>query len=113
VHGETFPRTHSIELDFFAGLSDQHFSETFYIINPKVASDKTDPTGNARIANDSAIGEFPVILLGGPFLKHSHAPVTDPDFENPAIPEYEVPVGPPPAGRESVTCLPPEPLSRI
>jgi len=49
VHGETFPRTHSIELGFFAGLSDQHFSETFYIIDPKVASDKTDPTGNASI----------------------------------------------------------------
>lgn len=95
-HGETFPITHSIELDFFAGLSNQHFSETFYIIDPKVASGKPDPTGNTSITNDSAIGDFPVILLGGPFLKHSHALVTDPDFENPANPGYEVLVDPPP-----------------
>lgn len=101
MHGETFAIKHSIRIEFFAGLSNQHFSETFYIIDPGAGSEETDPAGNASIANESATGDLPDILLGGPFLKHSHALITDPDFENPANPEYEVLVDPPPAGRES------------
>ena len=104
VHGETFPRTHSIELDFSTGLSDQHFSETFYISSTQRSHLTKLMPPEMQVLPMTR--EFPVILLGGPFLKHSHALVTDADFENPENPEYEVLVDPPPAGRESCHMSP-------
>ena len=101
IDGKTFEIRHFIRLEFLAGLSNQSFAETFYVIDAKA---ETSPAGSAdsrNASNENAkqdILQLPDILLGGPFLKHSHALVIDPDFENPVNPEYEVLAEPPEAG---------------
>ncbi len=109
IDGKGSHVTHSIIVDFFAGLSNQPFSQEFYVIGSKTLSDNIDPAECASTGKSSAtegIVHLPDILLGGPFLKDSHALVTDPDFENPANPEYQVLADVPPAGWNSCYWAP-------
>ena len=103
IDGNLFPTKHVIRLNFFAGLSNQPFSQMFFIVDPKAGAHQVDPTGCADLPNEST--DIPDILLGEPFFKDSHALLIDPNFENQANPDYEVLASLPKAGLSSCYFL--------
>ena len=108
IDNKSFKITHSVEIGFHAGLSEKRFTEKFYIVDAKTEAQQTNPAESLVTPNGAltqGVLHVPDILLGGPFLKKSHALVTDPDFENPANPEYEVLADPPEAGWNSCYSL--------
>ena len=108
IDNRSFKIMHSIEISFHAGLSDKRFTEKFYIVDAKIEAQQISPAeilGTPNRTPTHRVLHVPDILLGGPFLKISHALVTDPDFDNPANPEYEVLADPPEAGLNSCYSL--------
>lgn len=114
MDGKTFQITQAITLDFEAGYLQNRFSSDFFIIGHENINlldrpstldmqkpiQNTCPSAEAQALTSTVV--VPDILLGEPFLRMSHALMTDVEFQNPADPRYEVLVPPPAEGIASV-----------
>lgn len=121
IGGRSFNISQAITLDFEAGYLQNRFSSEFFIIGHENIDlpDRPTPDIQNPIPNTDSMTEeqdptvLPDILLGEPFLRDSHALMTDIEFQNPADPRYEVLVPPPVEGVASVFCVAAGGTSRV